>query len=244
MARLLQGKLCDAILRCVVLPEAEEQEQSSTSKKRKATDTEVPCRPLRSSSSSINQQQGKEHQHAQDEDVPDEIVSREEGGAEMPAPPQAHTTDILCHAVVLCARSSYFEAALSGEWNEAQTKTVEVELENEQAVQDMKLLIKLCYSGSYTKEDGEELLDRSTRMRLAFLGNAFEMEDCVAECLASLVEDLTPTNALTILDDVPEELRGHETMKGVTAKVIEVLTGSLNTMTQSYPPTASEKDTK
>jgi hypothetical protein len=33
-------------------------------------------------------------------------------------------------------------------------------------------------------------------------------------------------------------------MKGVTAKVIEVLTGSLNTMTQSYPPTASEKDTK
>ena len=56
--------------------------------------------------------------------------------------------------------------------------------------------------------------------------------------------DLTPINALTILDDVPEELRGHETMKGVTAKVIEVLTGSLNTMTQSYPPTASEKDTK
>jgi hypothetical protein len=105
----------------------------------------------------------------------------------MLAPPQAHTTDIICHAVVLCARSSYFEAALSGEWNEAQTKTVEVELENEQAVQDMKLLIKLCYSGSYTKEDGEELLDRSTRMRLAFLGNAFEMEDCVAECLASLV---------------------------------------------------------
>ena len=42
-AQFLQGKLCDTILRCVVLPEAEDQEQSSSSKKRKATDTEAPC---------------------------------------------------------------------------------------------------------------------------------------------------------------------------------------------------------
>ncbi len=78
---------------------------------------------------------------------------------------------------MLCACSPYFESSLAGEWAESQTKTVEVTLESEQAVEDLKLLIKLCYSGSYTKEGGK-LLDRTTRMRLAFLGNAFEMQDC------------------------------------------------------------------
>ena len=233
-AQFLQGKLCDTIVRSVVQPDPEEQEQDSSSKKRKATD--APCRPLRSSSR--QRQQGKEREHAEDEEDGDGIVNQ--GSAATSAPPQPRKTDILCHAVVLCARSPYFESSLSGEWNEAQTKTVEIVLENDQAVQDMKLLIKLCYSGSYTKEGGEGLIDRSTRMRLAFLGNAFEMEDCVSECLASLADDLAPSNVLTILDDVPEELRGHETMKGVTAKVIEVLADTLNTITQSDPPTASE----
>lgn len=233
-AQFLQGKLCDTIVRCVVQPDPEEQEQGGSSKKRKATD--APCRPLRSSSR--QGQQGKEREHAEDEEGGGDIMN--EGGAATSAPPQPRKTDILCHAVVLCARSPYFESSLSGEWNEAQTKTVEIELKNEQAMEDMKLLIKLCYSGRYTKEDGEELLDRSTRMRLAFLGNAFEMEDCVSECLASLADDLAPSNVLTILDNVPEGLRGHETMKGVTAKVIEVLADTLNTITQSDPPTASE----
>lgn len=76
------------------------------------------------------------------------------------------------------------------------TKTVEVVLENDQAVQDMKLLIKLCYSGSYIREGGE-LLDRSIRMRLAFLGDALEMQGCVWECLALLTDGLTHADALT-----------------------------------------------
>jgi len=67
-------------------------------------------------------------------------------------------TDILCHANVLCARSPYFESCLDGEWSEAQIKTVEIVLANDQAVQNMKLLIKLSYSGSYIYDE-EELLD-------------------------------------------------------------------------------------
>ena len=65
-----------------------------------------------------------------------------------------------------------FASSLSGAWNEAQTKTVEVVLEDDQAVQDMKLLVKLCYSGSYTK-NGEELLDRSTRVGMSYLFDAW-----------------------------------------------------------------------
>ena len=139
----------------------------------------------------------------------------------------AHITDIICHANVLCVRSPYFRACLGGEWNEAQTKTVEINLENDQAVQDLKLLLKLCYSDSYIKDE-DELLDRSTRIRLAFLGNAFEMQECVGECLGSLADDLTPTDALTFLDDVPEELHGHDAMKSVTAKVVEILANRID----------------
>jgi hypothetical protein len=132
---------------------------------------------------------------------------------------------------------------LGGEWNEAQTKTVEVVLENDQAVEDMKLLIKLCYSGSYTN-DGEELIDRTTRMRLAFLGNAFEMKYCVWECLRSLLDDIDPTNALTTLDEVPEELLGHAAMARVIVRVVEVLAAMFDEWTPSEPPTASEKELK
>lgn len=83
-----------------------------------------------------------------------------EGEATAPSshllPPNARTADILCHAIILSACSPYFDTSLSGEWNEAQTKTVEVVLENDQAVEDMKLLIKLSYSGNYAR-DGENL---------------------------------------------------------------------------------------
>jgi len=120
---------------------------------------------------------------------------------------------------------------------------VEILLENEQAVKDMKLLLKLCYSGSYIK-DGDELLDRSTRIRLAFWGNAFEMEECVRECLEFLVENMTSTDALTILDDVPRELHGHKAMKSVTAKVVDVLADKIDKMALSGPPIALQKHMK
>lgn len=46
------------------------------------------------------------------------------------------------------------------------------------------------------------------------------------------------------MKDVPEELRGHKAMAGVTKKIIQVLGNMLNKWTQSDPPTASEKQRK
>ena len=43
------------------------------------------------------------------------------------------------------------------------------------------------------------------------------------------------------MKDVPEELRGHKAMAGVTEKIIEVLGNMLNKLTQSDPSTASWK---
>jgi len=74
-----------------------------------------------------------------------------------------------------------------------------------------------------TRKTGNASLDRSTRMRLVSLGNAFEMEECVRECLASLRDGLTPTDALTILEEVPDELHDYEATKGVVKKVIDIL---------------------
>jgi len=99
---------------------------------------------------------------------------------------------------------------------------------------------RYCRRDSYIR-DGGELLDRSTRMRLAFLDNAFEMHECVCECLASLADDLTHADALTLLDKVPEELRGHEAMAGVTVKVVEFLMSVLDESTRANLPTASQK---
>ena len=245
-----QGKFCDVIVRCVVLPEQELQEQeqeeqssnnSSSSinrRKRSAMTTEAPRRSRRRGSNS--QQQLQVHDEMQNKEDEHESANQ---ATPLMSVPQPRTTDILCHAIVLCACSPYFESSLGGEWNEAQTKTVEVVLENDQAVEDMKLLIKLCYSGSYTN-DGEKLIDRTTRMRLAFLGNAFEIKSCVWECLRSPIDDLNPTNALTTLDDVPEELRGHEAMARVTVKIIEILAVMIDEWTPSDPPAATDKETK
>ena len=70
------------------------------------------------------------------------------------------------------------------------------------------------------------------------------MQECVWECLASLADNLAFNDALTILDDVPKELRDHEAMAGVVAKVVEVLADMLNYFTFSDPPTAAEQDFK
>lgn len=49
-------------------------------------------------------------------------------------------------------------------------------LVGDQAVRDLRLLLKLNYSGSYVKYEGV-LLEKETRLRLALLGNALEFRE-------------------------------------------------------------------
>lgn len=55
--------------------------------------------------------------------------------------------DIPCHTVVLCSNSAYFRSALEGQYTEAQNKVVELTLVDQQAVNDLRLLLKLNYTG-------------------------------------------------------------------------------------------------
>lgn len=67
-------------------------------------------------------------------------------------------------------------------------------------------------------------LSHSTRLRLAFLGNAYEFVDCVQDCLQLLSEEnLTLAEAFRLLDEMPRELWEHDAAMPILCTVIKVL---------------------
>lgn len=125
--------------------------------------------------------------------------------------------------MILTSRSRYFDAALSGAYVENQKKTVEIELADDQAVDDLRLLIKLSCGLSYV-QDGDVRLPKAIRLRLAFLANALEFVECVQECLRSFSEeDLTLEEAFALLDDMPEELWEHDATILLMSKIVKIL---------------------
>ena len=96
-------------------------------------------------------------------------------------------------------------------------------LADAQAVEDFRLLIKLSCGASYVQE-GDVRLSVAIRLRLAFWANAFEFVDCVQECLQSLSEEqLAVGDALSLLEEMPEELWEHEAAMALREKLIKVL---------------------
>ena len=130
------------------------------------------------------------------------------------------TIDIPCHANILAARSSYFAAALQGGFLESQKKVVELQVADEQAVVDLKLLLKLSYSGSYIYYE-DVLLDLQTRIRLVILADALEFRECVDAIFSSFVVLSTSEEALARLEEMTEELQDHQGMAALVNKVIE-----------------------
>lgn len=56
-------------------------------------------------------------------------------------------------------------------------------------------------------------------MRLLMLARAFEMDDCVKECLESLGAGLTLEEVINCLDEIPEEVHEHEGMEELLLQV-------------------------
>jgi hypothetical protein len=86
---------------------------------------------------------------------------------------------------------------------------------------------------SYT-ENGDRILDRATRLRLAELADAFEFEDCVSECLESLGRGLTLEAAITALDDIPEQLRQHDAIDDLEELVQTALIKEIDKLARIY----------
>ena len=94
-------------------------------------------------------------------------------------------------------------------------------------LEDFRLLIKLSYASSYIK-DGDMPLDRATLIRLASLANAYEFHDTVNECLSAAGEGLSFEEAITCINDLPENLKGTDAAKGLMIKALQALVKGLN----------------
>jgi hypothetical protein len=126
-------------------------------------------------------------------------------------------TDIPTHSLVLCARSAYFEKSLSGDWAEAAERRIELTVENEQELEDLKLLIKLSYSASYT-HDGGQRLPHETRLRLVVRADALEFVEAVDQIIESLKllpQEMGLEGAITCLTELPATL---QTRPGMAAR--------------------------
>jgi hypothetical protein len=118
-------------------------------------------------------------------------------------------TDIKTHSLVLRTRSLYFDRALSGEWTEAAERRVELEVADEQELEDLKLLIKLSYSDSYTQDNGL-LLPLATRLRLAMRADWLEFVEALDQIVASLAEGLDFEGALVCMGGgLPPVVEAH-----------------------------------
>lgn len=132
-------------------------------------------------------------------------------------------TDINAHWLLLCARSAYFEKALDGGWTEAAERRVELVVDDEQAVEDLRLLIKLAYSDSYT-HDGGQLLPLDTRLRLAALADALEFVEAADQVLKSLPLGLgLEGGGVTCLGDLPPVLEAHPDLAAIRQQVIPIV---------------------
>lgn len=126
------------------------------------------------------------------------------------------------HSAVLCSRSEYFNACLSGAWAEAAERRVEVTVEDEQAVEDLRLLVKLSYTYSYASLD-RRLLPLDQRLRLALLVDRFAFEGAVAQVVESLPEKLDLEGTVALLQNLPPQLEQHPAMAESMAKIIAAL---------------------
>jgi hypothetical protein len=98
--------------------------------------------------------------------------------------------DIQAHSLVLRTRSPYFDKSLDGEWAEAAARRVELTVPDQQAAEDLKLLIELSYLDSYVLDDGEQLLPLDTRVRLAVRADSLEFVEAVDQIVESLPLEL------------------------------------------------------
>jgi hypothetical protein len=224
----LQGILCDTIIRLHLPSTGEDDDDDDDDDDGDDNDY--------SGGGDEDDEEGELDAHTKqivdNDDIVDKVDKKQEVEKDTKCTIKSTRTDkIYCHALVLSSRSGYFASTLRGRWEATKTKTITLKLPNDR-VDDFRLLLKLNYNTSYIYDDNGHRFDRSTRLRLAFLGNALEFHECVNECLESLAEEkLTAQEALTIVDEFPEDLRGHAVVPKLMAHVVEALAAGIDELT-------------
>ena len=88
---------------------------------------------------------------------------------------------------------------------EGQKKVVSIVLVDRQAVEDLRLLIRLCYcpSSSYLQDSNGQLVPKRTILRLITLADALEFRDFLQACPTSLGREMTMEEAMSYLEEIP-----------------------------------------
>jgi hypothetical protein len=123
---------------------------------------------------------------------------------------------------VLRSRSLYFDKSLDGEWAEAAARRVELTVLDQQAVEDLKLLIKLSYSDSYVLADGEKLLPLDSRLRLAVRADSLEFVEAADQIVESLPLELGFEGAIKC-QELPPMLEQHAGIGAARKQVVALL---------------------
>ena len=153
------------------------------------------------------------------------VTAAAEAAAAAAAAADVHT-DIKAHSLVLRTLSPYVDGALSGEWAEAAERLIELTVDSEQELDDLRLLIKRCYTDSYAFDDGK-LLPFDTRVRLAVRADALEFVGAVNQLVESLSLGLDFEQAVACLETLPPAVEQHAGISAVRNRAVQVLNNHL-----------------
>lgn len=139
------------------------------------------------------------------------------------------------HGAVLAPRSPYFLRALTSGFRESTDKTIVLRLEDEDAVEDMKLLLRLTYTSSYTQIGGGPF-DKPQLLRLLRLADGFEMTDCMAECAVALRPMADYDEALHIFQTIPDSVLGHDGLASLLKEGGDIIASALPSVDTLWTP--------
>ena len=66
--------------------------------------------------------------------------------------------------------------------------------------------------------------------------------DCTRQCMESFGKDITFDQALSCMDDVPDQLHGHEATKALQLKAIQIISDKLVEMVSEEDSDDEEKE--
>jgi hypothetical protein len=89
------------------------------------------------------------------------------------------TKTLKVHGTVLMQRSAYFERALKGAFQEGRDKTITLIFDDEEALEDLQILIRLAYQPTYSQGLRAQNVDKYQTLRMLVLANGYEMMTCV-----------------------------------------------------------------
>ena len=94
------------------------------------------------------------------------------------------TVDICCHSLILSSCSNKLRESLIVAQGPRPPIVVELEVQNEQELEDLRLCVKPCYGATFTHDEGRKLV-KATRTRLALLAarHDIQIESCDDECI-------------------------------------------------------------